>query len=133
VTDRVKLFSQQESNELKVVRDSIKKERKEAKKVTEEAVASLQKDLKDALAALDAKESRETKAVQDKYREQYNEASEQIEHDVRNVGATVRYFKDEIQNLTLEQLQTLQKDGVVQIGEVQGNPDYLVAPGSDKS
>lgn len=133
VTDRVREFSGQESAELAQVRKAIKEERKTAQKAVDEAIAALQKDLKAALSALDKKEAEETAEVQAKYRSQYDDAAAQIEHDVTNVETTIRLFKDDVQNLTLDQLRTLQKDGVVEVGKVKGQPDYLVAPGTDKS
>jgi hypothetical protein len=133
VTDRVKVFSKDEDRELGEVRTAIKAERKAAKKAVDDAVQALQSDLKKAMTALDAKEHQEVTEVQAKYRTQYDDASSQIEHDIRNVEATVRYFKDELQHLTLDQLRTLQKDGVVEVGKVKGNPDYLVAPGTEQS
>ena len=133
VTDRVKGFSGQESSEITQVKAAINGERKAAKKAVDEAVKALHKDLKVALETLDKRESEETAAVSAKYRSQYDEAAHQIEHDVGNVETMVRFFKDGIQNLTLEQLRVLQKDGVVEVGKVDGQPDYLVMPGSEKS
>lgn len=128
ITDRVKDFSQIESDEVKKVTSTFEQDLRRAKKATNKAIIILNEDLAKIRAELEERKAESIKEVNSRYKAMYDEAEKELKDERDRVEFIVRNFKLVIEGLKLEKLRELAGSGsttvddstVVEILEPEG-------------
>jgi len=128
ITDRVAKFGASERDETSISVMASNNKVKELRKEYERKQKQLQVDLKREIEEAHIRLGEVTTGIHEKYRAQYDEAEQDMKSQHMGLAIMISDFHDEIKELTLEELETLAKDGVLP----RGKGDFLVAPGINK-
>lgn len=128
VTDRVRVFGSQESEEVKQQHGFYRRDKKEAERIAKKAMQGIQEKLNATLKKLDEENAARVAEIHEKYKGQYQEAETEISDRVDQALALVGDFTTALPALTLDQLKELSNTGVLQVGE----GDFLVLPGAEQ-
>lgn len=117
VTDRVAKVNREELAELSRLRQSNTDAVAQAKAEAKAEMTRIQEELDRKLKNLVSNLNEAEQVTRANYRPQYDEAEAEITTRVDEVTDTVAAFIESIQDLTVEQLEDLHKEGVINIGD----------------
>lgn len=129
ITDQVSSFSTAKGMDINVVMTDYNSAMKELDRHTKKAMQEIQEAHNRAKNELEAKKEQGLQEINSKYRSKYEEAELEMESQIEEVGGVVDDFQVSIQHLTLEQLEELEKNGVVEVTSEGKGADYITVPG----
>jgi hypothetical protein len=121
--------------EVQQIRDSLMAKEAEAKTVCDTAIKALQDDLDRTLRALRSDADERTSAINKEHTAILERVREDMELRAMELEEGVSSFRSAIDELSLEDLQKLAKDGAVQVGKSSAKSDngseWLTIPGGE--
>jgi len=129
ITDQVASFSTAKGMDINVVTTDFNSAVRELDRNTKKAMQEIQETHNRARKELEAQKEKSLQEISDKYKSKYEEAELEMESQIEEVGGVVDDFQVSIQSLTLEQLEELEKSGVVEITAEGKGADFITVPG----
>jgi len=132
VTDRVKVFGEDEKKEIAGVNQIYASGRKEMEKETKAAMQKIQERHNEGMAALQRSLEESAAEVRERYRGHFIVAEAELNRRTEEIANQIGSFTEEIKALELPQLETLLKDGLLPYSSSPGTEGFLVVPGAGK-
>lgn len=130
ITDRVAVFSKTEGEEKTIIAAEHRRALNEAEKAMKAAMRQVQEQYstqrKEENQVFDVAMA-ETRA---RHRKKYDDAELEMATRLGELSNQVGSFTVDIQELELDQLEILYRDGVIKMGDQAGGENYLVVPGA---
>jgi len=124
VTDQVKVINTEETTEIGGLQRIYSKGEADMEREMRAAMQRIQESHNKAIKDLSDNFDKDSASVRAIYKGRYDDASALLKERTEGSSELVAHFISAVQGLEVEQLETLRKDGVLQIGE-----EFLVVPG----
>lgn len=128
ITSHVAAFSQEKSLQIKGVNDAFGEALKELDKITKKAMQDVQEAHNKSRAEIVARNNERTTEITKLYQVKYDDAELEMDSQIQEVANAIGAFQSAIQNLTIEQLEELEKNGVVAANPKGKETDFISVP-----
>jgi len=131
----VAVASEQKKKEIAAIQESLRTTMARAQRVYDEAVKDLKAELDATIGILRKEADGKIKEISTAHTAKLNAMEEEMELQLLELGEGIDSFKGAIQDLTLEELETLAKDGALRISTSsetsENGSEWLTVPGGE--
>jgi hypothetical protein len=131
ITDRVKALKEEETVLVSDLSKAHKKAKTEAEKRMKKAMQRVQEEHNKTIKGLEDDYAREVASIRKRFGEDYAAAQLQLSDDIDASVEHVAAFAKDVAELEIDQLEKLQKEGVLQVERVGGTCTFLTVPGQE--